>query len=52
MKQVEKTGRTVEEALELALIEMDLTADQVTYEVLEKESKGLFGFGAREARYW
>ena len=50
MKQVEKTGRTVEEALELALIEMDLTADQVTYEVLEKESKGLFGFGAREAK--
>lgn len=50
MKQIEKTGRTVEEALELALIEMDLTAEEVTYEVLEKESKGLFGFGAREAK--
>lgn len=50
MKQVEKYGRTVEEALELALIEMDLEADQVTYEVLEKDSKGLFGFGAREAK--
>lgn len=50
MKQVEKYGRTVEEALELALIEMDLEADQVTYEVLEKESKGLFGFGVREAK--
>lgn len=50
MKQIEKTGRTVEEALELALIEMDLSADEVTYEVLEKDSKGLFGFGAREAR--
>lgn len=51
MKQVEKTGRTVEEALELALIEMDLTEDDVTYEVIEKESKGLLGiFGQKEAK--
>lgn len=51
MKQVEKTGRTVEEALELALIEMDLTPEDVTYEVLEKESKGLLGiFGQKEAK--
>lgn len=51
MKVVEKTGRTIEEALELALIEMDLSMDEVDYEVLESDSKGFLGlFGAKEAK--
>lgn len=51
MRVVEKTGRTVEEALELALIEMDLTRDEVDYEVLETDSKGFLGlFGTKEAK--
>lgn len=51
MKVVEKTGRTVEEALELALIEMDLTEEEVEVEVLESDSKGFLGiFGSKEAK--
>lgn len=51
MKVVEKTGRTVEEALELALIEIDLSKEDVEVEVLESDSKGFLGlFGAKEAK--
>ncbi len=51
MKIVEKSGRTVEEALELALIEMDLSEEDVEYEVLEEDSKGFLGlFGSKEAK--
>lgn len=51
MKVVEKTGRTIEEALELALIEMDLSMEDVEVEVLESDSKGFLGiFGTKEAK--
>lgn len=40
----EKTGKTVEEAIELALAELRVSRDRVDYEVLEAPSKGLFGF--------
>lgn len=51
MKIVEKSGRTVDEALELALIEMGLSREDVEYEVLEEDSKGFLGiFGAKEAK--
>ncbi len=48
---VEKTGKTVEEALELALIALDTTRDQVEYEVLEEPAKAFLGiFGGSEAK--
>jgi len=48
---IEKTGRTVEEAVESALRELDLGRDQVEVEVVEEPQKGLFGLlGAREAK--
>ena len=51
MSAVEATGKTVEEALEKALIELGRSADEVTYEVLEAPSRGFFGlFGGHEAR--
>lgn len=51
MNFVEKTGRTVDEALELALIQLDTTRENVEVEVLEENSKGLFGlFGNKEAK--
>lgn len=40
----EKTGKTIEEAIELALAELGVSRDRVDYEVLEVPSKGLFGF--------
>lgn len=51
MNFVEKTGRTVDEALELALIQLDATKENVEVEVLEENSKGLFGlFGNKDAK--
>ncbi len=44
MKFVEKIGKTVEEAVDQALIELDATRDEVEVEVLEEPSKGIFGF--------
>jgi len=48
---VEKTGRTVEEAVALALSELNVDEDQVDIDVLEEGSKGIFGIiGAKMAR--
>ena len=48
---VEKTGKTVDEALELALIALDTTRDQVEFEVLEEPAKAFLGiFGGNEAK--
>ncbi|MDF2590621.1 MAG: DNA-binding protein [Clostridia bacterium] len=49
MKYIEKSAKTVEEAIELALKDLNATKEQVTIEVLEQPSKGLFGLGARKA---
>ncbi len=51
MKEVVKSGKTIEEAIEAALHEIKLAKDEVEIEVLEEPNKGLFGIlGAREAR--
>ena len=50
MKFVEKVGRTVDEAITEALIELGASTDEVNIEVIAKGSKGLLGFGAKEAR--
>jgi spoIIIJ-associated protein len=50
MKFVEKSGKSVEEALRLALIELEASRDQVEIEVLEEGSKGFLGIGAKETR--
>lgn len=43
MKFVEKRGKTVEEAVELALAELGAEEDDVNIEVIEEATKGLFG---------
>jgi len=48
---VERTGKTVDEAVEQALQEMQWKQDEVEIEVIEEPTKGLFGLlGARPAR--
>lgn len=42
-------GRNVDEAIFHGLVEMGLTIDQVKIEIVQKESKGLFGLGAKNA---
>ncbi|MGX8796508.1 RNA-binding cell elongation regulator Jag/EloR [Fusibacter sp. JL298sf-3] len=48
MKFVEKSGRSIEEALRLALIDLEADRDNVEYEVIEEGSKGFLGFGAKD----
>ncbi len=51
MNVVERTGKTVDEAVEQALQEMQWKQDEVEIEVIEEPTKGLFGLlGARPAR--
>lgn len=50
MKQVETSGRTVEEAVERALMDLGVATEDVDIEVLDPGSRGMLGLGAREAR--
>ena len=47
---LEKTGKTIEEALKSALAEWGVSEEEVSYEVLAQPTKGIFGFGAKPAR--
>lgn len=48
---IEKTGKTVEEALAAAMAELDVPEDRVSYEVLEQPTKGFFGLiGGKPAK--
>ena len=48
-KSIEKTGKTIDEAVELALNELNVSKEQVEIEVLEEPAKGLLGIGAKPA---
>lgn len=51
MKVIEKTAKTIDEAVEFGLQELGVLKDDVIIEVLEEPSKGLFGlFGGKPAR--
>ena len=47
---IESTGRTVEEAISAALEELNLTRDEVDFEILVEPKKGLFGLMNRKAK--
>lgn len=48
-KSIEKTGKTVDEAVDLALSELNASKEDVEVEVLEEPAKGLLGIGAKPA---
>ncbi|MCI7613172.1 MAG: protein jag [Selenomonadaceae bacterium] len=49
--EIEKTGKTIEEAKQAALLELQVSADMVEFEVLAEPSKGFLGLiGGRPAR--
>lgn len=50
MKFVEKIGKTVDDAITEALVELMVTRDNVDIEILEKGSKGFLGIGAKDAK--
>ena len=48
---IEKSGKTVEDALQAALDELNASAEDVEVEILESPSKGIFGlFGTKPAK--
>jgi spoIIIJ-associated protein len=47
MQSIDQEGKTVEEALEKALLSLNKTESDVEYEVLDEGSKGVLGVGAR-----
>ena len=49
MKEMEFSGKTVEDALTEALVQLGMTSDQVEYEVIEKGSTGFLGFNSKQA---
>ena len=50
MKVSEKSAKTVDKAVKLALDELSATADEADIEIIDEGSKGLFGFGFRDAK--
>lgn len=51
MNSIEVTGKTVEEAVEQALLDLGVPMDQVDVEVLEEPTKGIFlGIGSKPAK--
>ena len=49
-RRIEVTAKTVDEAVEKALKEFNTTRENVEVYVVEEGSKGIFGFGAKDAR--
>ena len=50
MKELEVSGKTVDEAVQVALEQLGATEDQVEVVVLKKGKSGVLGMGAEEAR--
>lgn len=50
MNIVEVTGKTIDDAITEALIQLGCTSDQIEYEVLEKGSAGFLGLGSKQAK--
>lgn len=49
LNTVEKSAKTKEEAIDLALNELDAAEDEVEIEVIEEGSKGVLGIGKKDA---
>ena len=50
MRSIEKFGKTLDDAITEALIELVASTEEVEFEVISKGAKGLLGFGAKEAK--
>ena len=50
LQYIEREGKTAEDALDLALNELGVKREQVNLKVLDEGSKGILGFGVRQAK--
>lgn len=49
LKTLEKSGRTEDEAIQAALMELGLDRDDVSVEILERAKSGFLGIGSSPA---
>ncbi len=49
LRTIEKSGKTIEEAVSAALAELGIAQDDAVVEVIEEGSKGFLGIGSKEA---
>lgn len=50
MKTVEKQGKTVDEAIQKALDELQVSRDEVEVEILDEGNRGILGFLSKQAK--
>lgn len=50
MRSIEATGRSIDEAIFSGLQQLEVSIDGVEIEILQQESKGILGLGARPAK--
>ncbi|HHY41700.1 MAG TPA: protein jag [Thermoanaerobacterales bacterium] len=50
MKTVEKQGKTVDEAIQKALEELQVSRDEVEVEILDEGNRGILGFLSKQAK--
>ena len=51
MKSIEVTGKNIDDAIAKALQQLNVTKDEIEYEVIDEGSKGLFNFiGSKPAK--
>ncbi|MBO4563727.1 MAG: Jag N-terminal domain-containing protein, partial [Clostridia bacterium] len=49
LKTIQSTGKSVDEAIFKGLQQMEISIDEVTIEIIQQETKGILGIGAKPA---
>ena len=49
LMSIQSTGKSVDEAIFKGLQQMEISIDEVTIEIIQQETKGILGFGAKPA---
>ena len=49
LKSIQSTGKSVDEAIFKGLQQMEISIDEVTIEIIQQETKGILGIGAKPA---
>ena len=49
LRTIEKSAKSKEEAIKLALLELGLDEENAKVEIIEEGSRGLFGLGSKDA---
>ncbi len=50
MRMIESTGKSVDEAIFNGLVELGISIDEVEVEIIQQETKGILGIGAKPAK--